>query len=252
MKIRLDKFWLLHDCLELKPCMKRVGAATFHPKTVKHIINNSNLNFYFLQPTYRPHDSNFDLNHKYQKHLQYQVLIHPFYGLPGHLCFKSLQKIGLTKKITMKKSHWENTTLNAWGLGWECLIDSIEVCQITVFHQICGLKAKHPMLEITYGLERLELVMINKRRLVNRLEIPDCYINTNLLECCNALVYYLKIKQQLRNHVNHNFYSNYFMFLKLIEIYNRISTSRKLKQPLTRCILNEIQDKIRIIVKVSQ
>ncbi len=108
------------------------------------------------------------------------------------------------------------------------------------------------MLEITYGLERLELVMINKRRLVNRLEIPDCYINTNLLECCNALVYYLKIKQQLRNHVNHNFYSNYFMFLKLIEIYNRISTSRKLKQPLTRCILNEIQDKIRIIVKVSQ
>ncbi|KON71507.1 Glycine--tRNA ligase alpha subunit [Candidatus Hodgkinia cicadicola] len=248
MKIRLDKFWSSYGCLKLKPCMKRIGAATFHPKIVKHIINNSNLNFYFLQPTYRPHDSNFGLNHKYQKYLQYQVLICPFYGLPGYLCFNSLQRIGLTKKITMKKSHWETTTLNAWGLGWECLINSIEICQITLFHQMCGFKNKHPVLEITYGLERLELAIINKRGLINWLEIPDCYINTNLLGCYNALAYCLKIEHQLRNYVNHNFYSNYFMFLKLIEVYNRIIASCKLKRSLIRCVLNKIQERIRSIV----
>ena len=115
MKIRLDKFWSSYGCLKLKPCMKRIGAATFHPKIVKHIINNSNLNFYFLQPTYRPHDSNFGLNHKYQKYLQYQVLICPFYGLPGYLCFNSLQRIGLTKKITMKKITLRNYHIKCLG-----------------------------------------------------------------------------------------------------------------------------------------
>lgn len=248
MRMVLDRFWSNHSCLKLNPCRKAIGAATFHPKTIKYIINNSSLSFCFLQSTNRPYDSSFGLNHKLQRYLQYQVLIQPFHGLAGSLCFKSLQRIGLTNHMIFRRSYWGSTTLNAWGAGWECLAGSVEICQITMFHQICGLKLNHPILEITYGLERLELVVVSIRRLVDRSEVLDCYVNTRLINCHNVLMVCSKVRNQLTNGVNSNFYSRYFMFLKLIEMYNHLTTSWKLKRTLVRCVLNKVQGCIRFVV----
>lgn len=244
----LDRFWLNHKCYGLKSCRKQIGAATFHPKTIKCIINSSNLNFCFLQLTNRPYDCNFGLNHKQQKYFQYQVLIQPFYGLPGSLCFKSFQEIGLTYNIIFRKSHWKGTTLNAWGKGWECLVDSVEICQITMFHQVCGLRFKYPILEITYGLERLRLIVANVRSMISWTEIIDCYINISLLSYYNILKSISKIKNQLIECKNSKYYPRYFMFLKLVEMYNYLKTSYKLNPLLIRCVLNKVQDNIRFVI----
>ncbi|MGO8070784.1 glycine--tRNA ligase subunit alpha, partial [Rhizobium leguminosarum] len=35
---------------------------------------------------------------------------------------------------------WESPTLGAWGLGWECCCDGMEVSQFTYFQQFCGIE----------------------------------------------------------------------------------------------------------------
>ncbi|MFP3037762.1 MAG: glycine--tRNA ligase subunit alpha, partial [Candidatus Hodgkinia cicadicola] len=47
----------------------------------------------------------------------------------------------------------ENSTLSAKETGWDCLLNSVEISQITVFNQICGIRCEYLYLEITYGLE---------------------------------------------------------------------------------------------------
>ncbi len=60
------------------------------------------------------------------------------------------------------KNNLENSTLSAKGTGWECLINSVEVSQIT-FNQIFGLRYEIPTLELTYGLERIVFATTGKR-----------------------------------------------------------------------------------------
>ena len=50
---------------------------------------------------------------------------------------------------------WESPTLGAWGLGWECWCDGMEVSQFTYFQQVGGLECNPVSTELTYGLERL-------------------------------------------------------------------------------------------------
>ncbi|MDD9332862.1 MAG: glycine--tRNA ligase subunit alpha, partial [Bartonella sp.] len=52
---------------------------------------------------------------------------------------------------------WESPTLGAWGLGWECWCDGMEVSQFTYFQQVCGIECAPVSGEITYGLERLAM-----------------------------------------------------------------------------------------------
>ena len=50
---------------------------------------------------------------------------------------------------------WESPTLGAWGLGWECWLDGMEVSQFTYFQQVGGIECSPVSTELTYGLERL-------------------------------------------------------------------------------------------------
>ncbi len=50
---------------------------------------------------------------------------------------------------------WESPTLGAWGLGWECWCDGMEVSQFTYFQQVAGFECAPVSGELTYGLERL-------------------------------------------------------------------------------------------------
>jgi len=52
---------------------------------------------------------------------------------------------------------WESPTLGAWGLGWECWCDGMEVSQFTYFQQVCGIECAPVAGELTYGLERLAM-----------------------------------------------------------------------------------------------
>ncbi|MFL5117269.1 MAG: glycine--tRNA ligase subunit alpha, partial [Microvirga sp.] len=54
---------------------------------------------------------------------------------------------------------WESPTLGAWGLGWECWCDGMEVSQFTYFQQVAGFECAPVSGELTYGLERLAMYL---------------------------------------------------------------------------------------------
>ena len=59
--------------------------------------------------------------------------------------------------IRFVEDDWESPTLGAWGLGWECWCDGMEVSQFTYFQQVCGIECAPVSGELTYGLERLAM-----------------------------------------------------------------------------------------------
>ena len=70
----------------------------------------------------------------------------------------SLATIGLDARlhdIRFVEDDWESPTLGAWGLGWECWCDGMEVSQFTYFQQVAGVECAPVAGELTYGLERL-------------------------------------------------------------------------------------------------
>ena len=76
------------------------------------------------------------------------------------LYLKSLAAIGIDAAlhdIRFVEDDWESPTLGAWGLGWECWCDGMEVSQFTYFQQVAGVECAPVAGELTYGLERLAM-----------------------------------------------------------------------------------------------
>jgi len=59
--------------------------------------------------------------------------------------------------IRFEEDNWESPTLGAWGIGWQVLLDGLEITQFTYFQQAGGLELQPISAEITYGLERLAM-----------------------------------------------------------------------------------------------
>ena len=59
--------------------------------------------------------------------------------------------------VRFVEDDWESPTLGAWGLGWECWCDGMEVSQFTYFQQVAGFECAPVSGELTYGLERLSM-----------------------------------------------------------------------------------------------
>src|SRR5262249_14984954 len=76
------------------------------------------------------------------------------------LYLNSLRAIGLDMSlhdVRFVEDDWESPTLGAWGLGWECWCDGMEVSQFTYFQQVAGFECAPVSGELTYGLERLAM-----------------------------------------------------------------------------------------------
>src|SRR6185437_4885668 len=61
---------------------------------------------------------------------QFQVILKPSPDDIQELYLKSLVAIGIDPKIhdiRFVEDDWESPTLGAWGLGWECWCDGMEV-----------------------------------------------------------------------------------------------------------------------------
>ncbi len=95
-----------------------------------------------------------------QHYYQYQVILKPNPPNLQELYLGSLAAIGLDPllhDIRFVEDDWESPTLGAWGLGWECWCDGMEVSQFTYFQQVCGIECSPVAGELTYGLERLAM-----------------------------------------------------------------------------------------------
>jgi glycyl-tRNA synthetase alpha chain len=71
---------------------------------------------------------------------------------------KSLAALGIDlceHDIRFEEDNWESPTLGAWGIGWQVLLDGLEITQFTYFQQSGGLDLDPISVELTYGLERI-------------------------------------------------------------------------------------------------
>ena len=70
----------------------------------------------------------------------------------------SLAAIGIDLRkhdIKFEEDNWESPTLGAWGIGWQVMLDGLEITQFTYFQQCGGMDLELVPAEITYGLERI-------------------------------------------------------------------------------------------------
>ena len=159
--LTLQNFWAGQGCVILQPYDMEVGAGTFHPATTLRSLGPRPWKAAYVQPSRRPKDGRYGENpNRLQHYYQFQVILKPSPPDLQDLYIKSLQAIGIDVKlhdIRFVEDDWESPTLGAWGLGWECWCDGMEVSQFTYFQQVAGVECSPVSGELTYGLERLAM-----------------------------------------------------------------------------------------------
>src|SRR5467141_2093873 len=159
--LALERYWADYGCVILQPYDMEVGAGTFHPATTLRALGPKAWNAAFVQPSRRPKDGRYGENpNRLQYYYQFQVILKPSPDDIQELYLKSLYAIGIDPglhDIRFVEDDWESPTLGAWGLGWECWCDGMEVSQFTYFQQVGGIECDPISTELTYGLERLAM-----------------------------------------------------------------------------------------------
>jgi len=159
--LALQRYWADYGCVILQPYDMEVGAGTFHPATTLRALGPRPWNAAYVQPSRRPKDGRYGQNpNRLQHYYQFQVILKPSPPDLQELYLGSLVAIGVDAKlhdIRFVEDDWESPTLGAWGLGWECWCDGMEVSQFTYFQQVAGYECAPVSGELTYGLERLAM-----------------------------------------------------------------------------------------------
>ncbi|MHA6298360.1 glycine--tRNA ligase subunit alpha [Devosia sp. CAU 1758] len=159
--LTLQQFWAEQGCVILQPFDMQMGAGTFHTATTLRALGPKPWNAAYVQPSRRPKDGRYGENpNRLQHYYQFQVILKPSPDNIQQLYLDSLAAIGLDASvhdIRFVEDDWESPTLGAWGLGWECWCDGMEVSQFTYFQQVAGFECSPVPGEITYGLERLAM-----------------------------------------------------------------------------------------------
>jgi glycyl-tRNA synthetase alpha chain len=159
--LALQQYWANWGCVILQPYDMEVGAGTFHPATTLRALGPKPWNAAYVQPSRRPKDGRYGENpNRLQHYYQFQVILKPSPPDIQELYLNSLKVIGIDPKIhdiRFVEDDWESPTLGAWGLGWECWCDGMEVSQFTYFQQVAGFECSPVAGELTYGLERLAM-----------------------------------------------------------------------------------------------
>ncbi len=113
----------------------------------------------YLQPSRRPADGRYGENpNRLFKHTQLQVILKPPPENVQELYLESLGAIGIDLRkhdIKFEEDNWESPTLGAWGIGWQVMLDGLEITQFTYFQQCGGVDLLPISAELTYGLERI-------------------------------------------------------------------------------------------------
>ncbi len=161
--LNLQNFWSKQGCVIVQPLDLEVGAGTFHPATFLRAIGPEPWSAAYVQPSRRPTDGRYGNNpNRTQHYYQFQVVIKPSPIDLQQLYLNSLACLGidtLLHDIRFVEDNWESPSLGAWGLGWEVWQDGMEITQFTFFQQVGGLSCKPITGEITYGLERLAMLI---------------------------------------------------------------------------------------------
>ncbi|MBS1705101.1 MAG: glycine--tRNA ligase subunit alpha [Armatimonadetes bacterium] len=163
---RLNDYWSSQGCAILQPYDVEVGAGTKHPSTSLRVLGPEPWNVAYVQPSRRPADGRYTRNpQRSQRYYQYQVIMKPSPDDIVDRYIGSLDAIGFdTSKhdVRLVEDDWEDQAAGASGVGWEVWVDGTEVTQFTFFQQMGGIDCNPVCAEITYGPERLCL-MLNRQ-----------------------------------------------------------------------------------------
>ncbi len=157
--LELSQFWVKQGCVLQQPYDVEVGAGTMHPETFLRVLGPQPYRVGFVQPSRRPADGRYGENpNRLYKHTQFQVILKPSPADVQEVYLKSLAALGVDLRkhdIRFEEDNWESPTLGAWGIGWQVLLDGLEITQFTYFQQSGGMDLDPIPVELTYGLERI-------------------------------------------------------------------------------------------------
>jgi glycyl-tRNA synthetase alpha chain len=157
--LRLQKFWADHGCVLQQPYDVEVGAGTMAPETFLRVLGPKPYKVAYVQPSRRPADGRYGDNpNRLYKHMQLQVILKPPPENVQELYLESLGAIGIDLRkhdLKFEEDNWEAPTLAAWGVGWQVMLDGLEITQFTYFQQCGGIDLDPISAELTYGLERI-------------------------------------------------------------------------------------------------
>ncbi len=157
--LRLQSFWADQGCVLQQPYDVEVGAGTMAPETFLRVLGPSPYKVAYTQPSRRTADGRYGENpNRLFKHLQMQVILKPPPDNVQELYLESLSAIGIDLRlhdIKFEEDNWEAPTLGAWGVGWQVMLDGLEITQFTYFQQCGGVDLDPICAELTYGLERI-------------------------------------------------------------------------------------------------
>ena len=155
----LQKFWADQGCVLQQPYDIEVGAGTMSPDTFLRVLGPKPVRIAYAQPSRRPADGRYGENpNRLFKHTQLQVILKPPPVPIQELYLESLEAIGIDLRehdIKFEEDNWEWPVGGAWGVGWQVMLDGLEISQFTYFQQCGGMDLEPICGEITYGLERI-------------------------------------------------------------------------------------------------
>jgi glycyl-tRNA synthetase alpha chain len=161
--LKLSEFWASRGCALQQPLDVEVGAGTMHPETFLRVLGPGHWNVAYVQPSRRPADGRFGENpNRLFKHHQFQVILKPAPDDVQQMYLESLEACGINPRqhdIRFEEDNWESPTLGAWGIGWQVMFDGMEISQFTYFQQAGGLELSPISAELTYGLERIAMLL---------------------------------------------------------------------------------------------
>jgi glycyl-tRNA synthetase alpha chain len=163
--LALKKYWSDRGCIIQEPYDVEVGAGTMAPETFLRVLGPDPYSVAYVQPSRRPADGRYGDNpNRLYKHQQLQVILKPAPADVIDQYLGSLEAIGIDLKkhdIKFEEDNWEAPTLGAWGIGWQVMLDGMEISQFTYFQQCGGFELDLVPAELTYGLERIVAFLQN-------------------------------------------------------------------------------------------
>lgn len=157
--LRLQGFWAARGCVLEQGYDTEVGAGTMSPDTFLRVLGPQPVRIAYAQPSRRPADGRYGENpNRLFRHTQLQVVLKPPPVNVQELYLESLAAIGIDLKehdLKFEEDNWEWPVGGAWGVGWQVMLDGLEITQFTYFQQCGGMDLDPICAEITYGLERI-------------------------------------------------------------------------------------------------
>ena len=160
---KLSAFWAAKGAVVAQPYDMEMGAGTMHPETFFRVLGPTPWKVVYVQPSRRPADGRYGENpNRLYKHHQLQLILKPAPQNIQDLYLESLAACGVDAAehdLRFEEDNWAAPTLGAWGVGWQVVLDGLEISQFTYFQQAGGIELAPISVEITYGLERLAMYL---------------------------------------------------------------------------------------------